>query len=42
MKKNSKYMMDIIPGIVISIFSLLYLSQISGIQAFIRSGFHPA
>lgn len=41
MKKNSKYMMDIIPGIVISIFSLLYLSQISGIQAFTGLGSTP-
>lgn len=41
MKKNSKYMMDIVPGIAISIFSLLYLSQVPGIQAFTGLGSTP-
>ena len=41
MKKNSKYMMDIVPGVVIAVFSLLYLSQVPGIQAFEGLGSTP-
>lgn len=41
MKKNSKYMMDIVPGAVIAVFSLLYLSQVPSIQAFEGLGSTP-
>lgn len=41
MKKNSKYMMDIVPGIAIAAFALLYLSQVPNIQAFNGLGSTP-
>ena len=41
MKRDSKYMLDIVPGIVIAAFSLFYLVQIPGIQAFNGLGSTP-
>ena len=41
MKKNSTYRLDIIPGIVIAIFALLYISMIPGIQVFDGMGATP-
>lgn len=41
MKRDSKYMQDIVPGLIIALFSLFYLSQISGIQAFVGLGSTP-
>ena len=41
MKRNSKYMMDILPGIVIALFSVGYLSMIPKIQTFTGMGATP-
>ena len=41
MKRNSKYMMDLIPGVVIALFSLWYLSLVPGIQTFTGLGSTP-
>ncbi len=41
MKRNSKYMMDLIPGFVIAVFSLWYLSLVPGIQTFTGLGSTP-
>lgn len=41
MKRNGKYMLDIAPGVVITVFSLLYLSQVPGIQGFNDLGSTP-
>lgn len=41
MKKNAKYMMDIVPGIVIALFSLWYLSMVPGIKTFTGMGSTP-
>ena len=41
MKRDSKYRSDIVPGIIIGLLSLFYLSQVSGIQAFVGLGSTP-
>ena len=41
MKKHSNYRVDIIPGIVIAVFALLYLSMVPGIQSFTGMGSTP-
>ncbi len=41
MNKNSKYMMDILPGIVIALFSLWYISMVPGIKTFTGMGSTP-
>ena len=41
MKKHSNYRVDIIPGIVIALFALLYLSMVPGIQSFTGMGSTP-
>lgn len=41
MKKNSKYLLDIVPGIVVAIFALLYMSMIPGISVFEGMGATP-
>ncbi|MBQ8933377.1 MAG: tripartite tricarboxylate transporter TctB family protein [Lachnospiraceae bacterium] len=41
MKRNSKFMMDILPGIVIALFSIGYLSLIPKIQTFTGMGSTP-
>lgn len=41
MKRNSKYMMDIVPGAVIAVFALWYLSMVPGIKTFTGMGSTP-
>ena len=41
MKKHSNYRLDIIPGVVIALFSLWYMSMIPGIQTFTGMGSTP-
>ena len=39
--KNKQYKLDIIPGIVLAVFSIAYLSMIPGIQTFTGLGATP-
>ena len=41
MKKYSNYRVDIVPGVVIALISLLYISMIPGIQSFTGMGSTP-
>ena len=41
MKKHSNYRVDIIPGIVIALFAIAYMSMIPGIQTFVGIGSTP-
>ena len=41
MKRDKQYKLDIIPGIVIAIFAIFYMSRISGIRVFKSLGATP-
>ncbi|MBQ7562310.1 MAG: tripartite tricarboxylate transporter TctB family protein [Synergistaceae bacterium] len=41
MKKDKQYKLDIIPGIVLAVFAIFYMSKISGIRVFKSLGATP-
>lgn len=41
MKKDKQYKLDIIPGVVLAVFAIFYMSQISGIRVFKSLGATP-
>lgn len=41
MKKDGQYKLDIVPGVILALFSALYMSNVPGIQAFKGLGSTP-